>query len=492
MPSVRLESVCFSYTSAHDVLVDVDLDLGPGWTGVVGANGEGKTTLLHLISGEAIPASGRVIVDASQILVCGQSVDRIEPHVSDLARSHDPEAYAMRGRLGLEPGQIERWSSLSPGERRRWQVGGALYSEPSVLLLDEPTNHLDGEARSDLIAALTRFRGVGVVVSHDRELLDTLTSTTVRIRRGLVETIAAPYSVATAEWNAAAAAQSEAYSETRRRLATAERRAAEQRRKLEQRHARFQGRMQRAEAKDHDLHSTARKAGHQAGAAAAGRRIGRLNSEVTRLVRRAEETARAEELGGRIEFDGEAAPRRVLVAFTGVLRAGNSALEDVDITIERDSRLHIAGPNGAGKSTLLATLAANWSLDPERLLHLPQEFSEEERTGLLADVLGLAPAERGRVLQLVGRLGTDPEVLLRSDLPSPGEARKLAMAMGLVRSAWCLLLDEPTNHLDLPTVERLEAALGAYGGALVVVSHDERFAGSVTGQRYLLGSGRLR
>ena len=85
---------------------------------------------------------------------------------------------------GWIPTALERWSTLSPGERKRWQIGAALAREPDVLLLDEPTNHLDAEAREWLVSALRRFRGVGVLVSHDRELLEALTTSTLRVHAG--------------------------------------------------------------------------------------------------------------------------------------------------------------------------------------------------------------------------------------------------------------------------------------------------------------------
>jgi ATPase subunit of ABC transporter with duplicated ATPase domains len=85
----------------------------------------------------------------------------------------------------------------------------------------------------------------------------------------------------------------------------------------------------------------------------------------------------------------------------------------------------------------------------------------------------------------------DPQRLLASELPSPGEVRKLLIARGLGQHAWALVLDEPTNHLDLPSIERLEAALREYPGALLLVTHDTHFARQCTSERWLVDRGRV-
>jgi ATPase subunit of ABC transporter with duplicated ATPase domains len=124
-------------------------------------------------------------------------------------------------------------------------------------------------------------------------------------------------------------------------------------------------------------------------------------------------------------------------------------------------------------------------------LYLPQELTRKEGTELLSVLDGLSRERRGRVLSVVAALGVDPDGLLASDRPSPGEGRKLALALGLGGGSWVMVLDEPTNHLDLPAVERLESALDAYPGALLLVTHVERFGARTTKTTWTLGAGHL-
>ncbi|MDX1449347.1 MAG: ATP-binding cassette domain-containing protein, partial [Acidimicrobiia bacterium] len=281
MRALSLHSVSFGYDSARTVLEDISLDLGPGWHGLVGINGSGKSTLLALIGGEVRPTSG-VVNAPGRVVLCPQRTDVPSPEVLDLARSHQAAAYVIRGRLDLDPETIDRWETLSPGERRRWQVAGALAAEPAVLLLDEPTNHLDQESSGLLIAELARFRGIGVVATHDRELLDRLTNSTVRVHGGGAVRWAAPYTVARQEWLRQEQALREQREAAANQLRTMRKRLDDEQRAATEKIAKWKREQRYARPGDHDTTSAARTRRYRAGQKSAGRRITAVRDETQR------------------------------------------------------------------------------------------------------------------------------------------------------------------------------------------------------------------
>ena len=146
----------------------------------------------------------------------------------------------------------------------------------------------------------------------------------------------------------------------------------------------------------------------------------------------------------------------------------------------------LVGPNGSGKSTLLGYLQDRWELPPHRILFLPQELSAEDEARTLRTLRALPPARRGLVGTVVRCLGSDPAGIFAGGSASPGELRKILLALGVLEEPHLLVLDEPTNHLDLPAVELLEGALATCPCALLVVSHDEAFLSALTRIRWTL------
>jgi ATPase subunit of ABC transporter with duplicated ATPase domains len=224
-----------------------------------------------------------------------------------------------------------------------------------------------------------------------------------------------------------------------------------------------------------------------------GHQVGMLRRELERAEEAVGEFTADKTLGRSVFVDYVRSPNPWLFTLdVPSLRAGDvELLGPVNLSVGREARVRIEGPNGAGKTTLLRALLDHARVPRERVLYLPQDVSAEEGCAALDTVRELPPEERGRVLSLVAALGVDPQRLLASEQPSPGEARKLLIARGLGQHAWALVLDEPTNHLDLPSIERLEAALREYPGALLLVTHDAPFARASTSEVWRVEHGQV-
>jgi ATPase subunit of ABC transporter with duplicated ATPase domains len=493
----RLSGLSFSYADSVSILSDVTLTLAPGWTGVVGPNGAGKTTLLRLISGELEPVSGHVYLDppSALIRVCPQTVETMTPEIVAFAAAIDGGARRIQGELRLDPAMLSRWPTLSPGERKRWQVGAALAAEPSILMLDEPTDHLDVEARELLVAGLERFRGVGIVVSHDRALLDRITGYTVRVNNGIARIWRGGYSDAKRAWEAEERRHHAEYETLKNQREALSRRLADKRRLAISAEAQANaGTRKRMKFRgDHDATGMLAKGKAEMASRRLSRDAGILRASVNRVSVKLADYKFRKDKGRSVFVDYVPAPvAKIFTLDEATISAGGAPLlEDVHLAVLRDAKIRVAGPNGIGKSTLLAAMMRGAHVAASRILYLPQELTARDGVGMLDSVRELPADERGRVLGLVAALGVDPDRLLESASPSPGEARKLAMAYGLGRQVWAMVLDEPTNHLDIAAIERLEEALIEYPGAMVIVTHDDALARRCTSIEWRLEGGRV-
>jgi ATPase subunit of ABC transporter with duplicated ATPase domains len=445
------------------------------------------------------------VLDALTALAAGDAGEDVFAAIGD-DWDIEERTSAQLDRLGL--GHIafdRRLGSLSGGEVVSLGLAAQLLKRSDVLLLDEPTNNLDAEARQRLYGALDDYQGCLLLVSHDRVLLDRM-DRIAELYRGEMLFYGGNFSMY------------QQSVEESQQVAEANLRNAEQQLKREKRQ-RQQARERAARrsstaarnVKDAGLPKIIAGAMKRSAQESAGRaddvHAKRMNQAQAQLDE-AERGLRDDDAivldlpdtnmpAGRTVFRGEG-----LHVSRGErnLFAGNG----IDLTIRGPERIALTGPNGAGKSTLLRVIDGDVPPDAGtlqradgRIAYLSQRLDLLDPDRTVAESLAaFAPrlTHTRRMHLLAQFLFTGERIHLQVASLSGGESLRATLACVLYAepAPQLLLLDEPTNNLDLVSVGQLEAALNAYEGAFVVVSHDERFLAGIGIQRWLrLSAGRL-
>ena len=494
---LMLSGVTYAYPAALEpVINNLTITFPEGWTALLGDNGCGKTTLAKIACGLIEPDAGSLTRDLVCAYVAQDAIDPPEA-LADFALDYGRAARELRESFRIADDLPWRWDELSFGERKKLQVAVALWSRPDVLVADEPTNHLDADAREQLGAALARFRGIGILVSHDRELVDLLAARCASFEPGGIVVRPGGYSAAHAqaelERASVAAERQNAKRELARLAAEKDKRAHEAARADARRSKR------NLDPRDRDARGRIDLAIFTGKDGQAGRLSSQMDARLAAAQERLAAARVAKRYDGDLWVDAEPARRRtVLHVPPATIPCGpEGALEIPELWVGSTDHVGVVGPNGAGKSTLLAHLrvllarAAEAGLALE-VLDIPQELPADARDAVISCVSGLASAERGRVLSTVAQLNSDPDRILEGGRTSPGELRKLMLAEGILRHPALIVMDEPTNHLDLHSTEALERALAAYPGALLLVSHDRRFLDACTSRTWEVRDGRVR
>jgi ATPase subunit of ABC transporter with duplicated ATPase domains len=482
---LSFNSVEFSYpSSVYPVLKDMTFEIGTGWTGITGENGAGKTTLLLLAAGLLAPGSGNIRRPA-KILYCPQRTDDIPEGWEDIFFSADNTTGRLADILGIEPDWPYRWDTLSHGERKRFQLAAALGGNPAVLAVDEPTNHLDREAGALIRDALEKYTGIGLLVSHDRALLDRLCGNCLFLREGTVTLRPGGISRGLAEEERERAEQRSLRKNLTRERNRLEAEADRRRRISEQSRNRFSKRG--LDPRDHDTRGKINLAKLSGKDAVGANQYKRMKNRAVKAEEAREQAVNPREQKRGITLRGrQARADRLFSLEPGSIPLGEGRrLSFPRLDISPGDRIALTGPNGSGKSTLIRHVLTCIPKECPRL-YLPQELDAEESRAALEEILQEEDKFRGEILARFSRLGSDPRVLFQSALPSPGEIRKLLFARGIFYEPVLIIMDEPTNHLDLVSLGLLEEALAEYPGALILVSHDEVFLSRLTNQGWII------
>lgn len=486
---LALTGVTYTYPSAQEPILDnVSVVFPAGWTGLLGDNGCGKTTLARIACGLIEPDSGTVTHGLGCAL-CEQDADEPPDNLADFACDYSREALDLRRVFAIEDDMPWRFERLSFGERKKLQIACALWRRPDVLVADEPTNHLDRDAREQLAAALAGFRGIGILVSHDRVLLDALAERCVSFEPGGLVVRPGGYTAARSQADLERSATEHERAVAKDKLA---RLAAEQDQRAHEA-ARAQARRSKRhiDPKDRSAKAMIDLAIFTGQDGVRGKLTVQMNKQVEAARQRVDAAFVHKRYDGDLWVDARPSPRKTLLRIpAGTIPCGAGTLEIPPLYVGNTDHVGIVGPNGAGKSTLLAHLRTLVAGDLA-VLDIPQEVEPRERERVVAEIATLSPAERGRVLSTVAQLNSDPDRILEGGRTSPGELRKLMLAYGMLRGPVLIVMDEPTNHLDLHSVEALERALAAYPGALLLVSHDQAFLDACTGRVWEVRDGRV-
>ncbi len=481
--SVIFQAVTFTYPASHDfVFEDLSLQFDSGWTGIVGPNGAGKTTLMQLITGQLTPLQGR-IHRPEPLIYCPQRTNDPPLDWEAFMQSTDASACRWRGRLQIGDDWLGRWFTLSHGQRKRIQIAMALWQDTELLMVDEPTNHIDQAGKELVIKALHRFKGVGLVVSHDRQLLDTLCQRTLSMEP--VGPVLRPgcYSEALAQVEDEFQQQETLRHVTRQKLAHLEREVSVRSRSASQADRKRSKRG--LKHKDHDAKAKRDLARVSGKDGQAGRQLRQLSGRHQQLQQRLSQAFIHKRPSMQLKlpsspFSGD----RVMALPSGRLAQGNWSLTHPALEIGPRDRIGLVGDNGTGKTQLVQALVSELTLPPDRYVYVPQEIPLEQGRVLVDRVRQLSSEQLGHFMTVMSCLGSDPKAVLTTDCPSPGELRKLMLAAGTVQSPYLIIMDEPTNHLDLPSIQALERALDSCECALILVSHDAVFLQSLVNIRW--------
>ena len=500
---------------ARELLAETSFRIAAGdRIGLVGRNGAGKTTLTRTLSGETQPTSGQITrsgevgylpqdpahgdlgvlamdrvlsargldeivrsMRATETLMASTDDDEREKAMARYARldsrftaaggyAAESEAHRITANLGLDDRVLgQTLGTLSGGQRRRVELARILFSGVDTLLLDEPTNHLDADSIAWLRDYLKAYAGGFIVISHDADLLRATVNKVFHLdaNRAALDQYALG-------WDAYLLQRETDEKRRRRERANAEKKAA-------------------------TLLAQADKMRAKATKAVAAQNMARRAERMLSGL----EAARVSDKVAKLRFPDPAPCGRTPLTASGLSKSYGSqeVFTDVDLAIDRGSRVVVLGLNGAGKTTLLRILGAidkadTGTVNPGHGLKLGYYAQEHETLDLdrtvVENLRSSAPdLTDTQVRSVLGSFlfsGDDADKPAR--VLSGGEKTRLALAALVVSSANVLLLDEPTNNLDPASREEILAALRGYTGAVVLVSHDEGAVQALNPERVLL------
>ncbi|MGC2063052.1 MAG: ATP-binding cassette domain-containing protein [Thermodesulfovibrionales bacterium] len=479
---IQVNSLSKAY-GRQTIFDDIDFTVNPGErVGLVGRNGHGKTTLFRMILGKEYADEGVITVPN------GYRIGHLSQHIAftektvlkegclllpktDDGRDESYKVGAVLHGLGFSTDDFDADpSSLSGGYQIRLNLAKVLVSEPNLLLLDEPTNYLDIVSIRWLIKFLRSWQNELIIITHDREFMDSVTTHTLGIHRQKVRKIEGP----TEKLYQQILIDEEVYEKTR---INDERK----RKDVEQFINRFRAQATKAKA---------------------------VQSRVKALARHEQREKLTDIQSLDFAFNDASFTGKQLIAAEDLSFSFNPAadplISHLDFAVGKNDRIAIIGKNGKGKTTLLNLLAGELEPAGGTITGHPQlktAFFGQTNINRLdlsktveAEIMDVHPDHnRGAARKICGAMMFEGDMAMKKiSVLSGGERSRVLMGKLLVSPANLLLLDEPTNHLDMESIDSLIEATDAFKGAVVIVTHSELVLHAIATRLIIFDGGEIR
>lgn len=467
MTLLKLQNIAIEYGD-RTIVENVNADIKKGGCiGVVGANGEGKSTLLSLLAGEREPSEGSIqwFGGSPTIHYFKQEERAFESSNGQSDENHLSHKWQVP--------KDRSYDVMSGGERMKKRLSQAFSSHVQLLLLDEPTNHLDQQSLKELVKLIQHFAGTIIIVSHDRYFLDEVATTIWEVEHKRVISYEGNYSAYRSEKEDHRKVQTRLYDAQQKKIAQIDDQIAS---------------LQNWSSKAH-ADSTKQEGFKEHYRTKAKRMDTQIRSKRKRL-----ELELSKE-----RIDRPLDEKEVQFSIKGNRKQGHRVIESKDVsksfgkrvlwhkssfTIQQGDRIALIGPNGCGKSTLLRMLMGEetfegelWKTKAMSIGYLQQtveDLPNEKTPSEWFDPKDFE--ERGQIQTLMTNLGFGQEHwYLPIGSLSMGERLKLKLMAFMLEQKDLLVLDEPTNHLDLKSREQLEQTLATFPGTIILVTHDRYF-----------------
>ncbi|MDQ7061227.1 MAG: ATP-binding cassette domain-containing protein [Sulfurimonas sp.] len=399
-----------------EIFEDLSLEFTEGWSCIVGANGSGKSTLLKLITRE-LKAQGGTIKGNSLSYYCAQSTENMPDNLEEFMLTYTSKAFKIRDLLNIEDAWTYAWETLSHGERKRLQLALALFVEADVLLIDEPTNHLDNKSKDIVIQALKSFKGIGILVSHDRELLDTLSRSTIILKNQEIRIFKTSYTNAINEYYKNLEHLQNDKLKQNTELKKLKKSIQNQHEKISQSKKRMSKKT--LKSGDSDAKGKIDMARFTGKDKNDGTLVAKLQAKEKKITDNNIHTQKTYQTGITVKAQRN---RNIfpLVVKANVLKISEEkTLSFPILSINEHEKIAIVGENGAGKSSFIEHLLSTYDLEGE-CLYIPQEINEEKSKKIFDAINDLPREIKGEIYTIIQRLSSDSKKLQDSFAPSPG------------------------------------------------------------------------